>query len=148
MASSLWGLKRTCYWLHPIKTRECDNPLQPPQGNATAEAEAYEWEIPINSKHTVKTWSYTEILSLEIKLWGKLREHLILTNQHFFSTIVWVEVFLASFTFPLNPLCLLPVLGCAEGIPETACEGSLGRLLPRACKASWPGCLNLMLIPF
>lgn len=148
MASSLWGLKRTCYWLHPIKTRECDTPLQPPQGNATAEAEAYEWEIPINSKHTVKTWSYTVIPSLEIKLWGKLREHLILTNQHFFFNYCLSGGFLGFFHLSPQPALSLPVLGCAEGIPETACEGSLGRLLPRACKASWPGCLNLMLIPF
>lgn len=109
--------------------------MTPPQGNATTEA--YEQEIPINPKHSVKTWSYAMILSLQIKLWGKLREHLILANQHFFKKQYCLSGGFLGF-FHLSPqLALsLSVLGYAEGIPETACEGSLGRLLARACKAS------------
>lgn len=82
-------------------------------------------------------------LSTKIKL-RKMRVHLILTNQNIFNNIVCVEVSLASFTFSPRWLCLLQAYTMlTEVLQETRREGSLGLQLIRACKSSWPICLDV-----
>lgn len=55
-----------------------------------------------------------------------MRVHLILSNQKIFNSIVCVEVFLASSTFPLNLALSLPVLRCVEVVQKNRDKGSLG----------------------